>query len=212
MDEFERKLSKTTKRKVEGVVMTEQEKDRVRRSVVNPKSRNKKRGFVIWTVSTAAIVLFLLLALPLLQQSNQEAGTPGGNQYESMEKLQLNVLLEKALPDGKTEYLIEIDNGSDKSIHAATLYFSFSVMQDNGWAGNPFKYSEYLGLEIKPGQKVEVPLTLDVRLLNESTIDRNQIMLELSGYLDEFKEENVFRTGQSVSNEEDEGDRQWNKI
>ena len=212
MDEFDRKLSKEMKHRAEGVTMTEQEKDRIHRNISNPKSHRTKRSFVIWTIATAAVALFLLLALPLLQESKQETGAPSEYKYEDMEKLQLRVIQEKALPDGETEYLIEIDNGSNRVIHVPTLYFSFNVIMENGWAGNPFKYSEHLGLEIGPGQKIKVPLTVDVRLLNGDMIDTNQITLELKGYLDEFKPENLFHTGQSVSNEEDEGDRQWKKL
>ena len=212
MDEFDRKLSKELKHRAEGVAMTDQEKDRIHRNISNPKSNKRKRGFVTWIVATAAVALFLILALPLLQQSERETAAPPENKYENMENLQLNVLQEKALPNGETEYLIEIDNGSDTIIHAPTLYFSFSVLTENGMAGNPFKYSEYLGLEIKPDQKLKVPITLDVDLLNQDTIDTNQVMLELKGYMNEFKPENLFHTGQSVSNEKEEGDRQWKKL
>ncbi|PID04815.1 MULTISPECIES: hypothetical protein [unclassified Sporosarcina] len=192
--------------------MTRQGKDRDYKKDNRIQPRRKKQGIVIWSVVVIATVLFLLLVLPLLQESNTgtESIVPAVDLYEDLEGLQLNVLQEKALEDGKIEYLIEISNDTNRVIHQPTLTFSFDVKLKNGWAENPFKYSIDLGLQIEPGQKMKVPLAVDVSLLNQEKIDTDHIMLEMKGYLDELELENLFHTGQSISYTE--GDRQWKKL
>lgn len=192
--------------------MTRQGKDRDYKKDNRIQPRRKKQGIVIWSVVVIATVMFLLLVLPLLQESNTgtERIVPAVDLYEDLEGLQLNVLQEKALEDGKIEYLIEISNDTNRVIHQPTLTFSFDVKLKNGWAENPFKYSIDLGLQIEPGQKMKVPLAVDVSLLNQEKIDTDHIMLEMKGYLDELELENLFHTGQSISYTE--GDRQWKKL
>lgn len=192
--------------------MTRQGKDRDYKKDNRIQPRRKKQGIVIWSVVVIATVMFLLLVLPLLQESNTgtERIVPAVDLYEDLEGLQLNVLQEKALEDGKIEYLIEISNDTNRVIHQPALTFSFDVKLKNGWAENPFKYSIDLGLQIEPGQKMKVPLAVDVSLLNQEKIDTDHIMLEMKGYLDELELENLFYTGQSISYTE--GDRQWKKL
>ncbi|ARF17889.1 hypothetical protein [Sporosarcina ureae] len=192
--------------------MSEHKKDRSDKQDNRIQPRRKKQSIVIWSVVATVTVMFLLLVLPLLQESNteNEKVVPAVGLYEDLENLQLKVLQEKPLDDGKVEYLIEINNDTNRVIHQPTLTFSFEVKLEKGWAENPFKYSTDLGLEIEPGQKMKVPLAVDVNLLNKETINTNHIMLELKGYLDELELENLFHTGQSIHN--DKGDRQWKKL
>ncbi|PIC57711.1 hypothetical protein CSV80_07145 [Sporosarcina sp. P12(2017)] len=192
--------------------MTEHKKDRSSQKDNRIQPRRKKQSIVIWSVVATATVMFLLLVLPLLQESNteNEKVVPAVGLYEDLENLQLKVLQERPLEDGKIEYLIEINNDTNRVIHQPTLIFSFEVKLEKGWAENPFKYSTDLGLEIEPGQKMKVPLAVNVSLLNKETIDTNHVMLELKGYLDELELENLFHTGQSISNVK--GDRQWKKL
>ncbi|ARJ39433.1 hypothetical protein SporoP8_11435 [Sporosarcina ureae] len=192
--------------------MDEQEKGRIHRKKNNIQPRRKKQSIVIWSVVAMATVMFLLLVLPLLQESNTENEeiVPAVGLYEDIEKVQLKVLQEKALEDGKIEYLIEINNDTNRVIHQPTLTFSFEVKLEKGRGENPFKYSTDLGLEIEPGQKMKIPLKVDVSLLNQEKIDPDHIMLELKGYLDELELENLFHIGRSISNVE--GDRQWKKL
>lgn len=192
--------------------MNEQEKDQSHGEKNRIQSRRKKQSVVVWGVVATATVMFLLLVLPLLQESDTETEeiVPAVGLYEDLEKLQLKVLQEKALEDGKIEYLIEINNDTGRVIHQPVVTFSFEVKLEKGWEESPFKYSTDLGLEIEPGQKMKVPLPVDISLLNEETIDPNHIMLELTGYLDELELENLFHKGQSISNVE--GNRQWKKL
>ncbi|PIC71159.1 hypothetical protein CSV77_03730 [Sporosarcina sp. P16b] len=192
--------------------MNKQEKDQGRKKEIGIQPRRKKQSLVIWGVVATATVMFLLLVLPLLQKSNTETEkvVPAVGLYEDLENVQLKVLQEKALEDGKIEYLIEINNDTNRVIHQPTLTFSFEVKQEKGWDENPFKYSTDLGLEIEPGQKMKLPLPVDISLFNEEKIDTDHIMLELKGYLDELKLENLFHMGQSISNVE--GDGKWKKL
>ncbi|PIC80139.1 hypothetical protein CSV75_09255 [Sporosarcina sp. P18a] len=192
--------------------MDEQEKDQGRKKEIGIQPRRKKQSLVIWGVVATATVMFLLLVLPLLQKSNTETEkvVPAVGLYEDLENVQLKVLQEKALEDGKIEYLIEINNDTNRVIHQPTLTFSFEVKLEKGWTENPFKYSTDLGLKIEPGQKMKVPLPVDISLLNKEKIDTNHIMLELKGYLDELELENLFHMGQSISNIE--GDGKWKKL
>ncbi|PID01518.1 hypothetical protein CSV67_13315 [Sporosarcina sp. P2] len=192
--------------------MDEQEKDQGRKKEIGIQPRRKKQSLVIWGVVATATVMFLLLVLPLLQKSNTETEkvVPAVGLYEDLENVQLKVLQEKALEDGKIEYLIEINNDTNRVIHQPTLTFSFEVKLEKGWTENPFKYSTDLGLKIEPGQKMKVPLPVDISLFNKEKIDTDHIMLELKGYLDELKLENLFHMGQSISNVE--GDGKWKKL
>ncbi|PID23671.1 hypothetical protein [Sporosarcina sp. P7] len=192
--------------------MDEQEKDQGRKKEIGIQPRRKKQSLVIWGVVATATVMFLLLVLPLLQKSNTETEkvVPAVGLYEDLENVQLKVLQEKALEDGKIEYLIEINNDTNRVIHQPTLTFSFEVKLEKGWTENPFKYSTDLGLKIEPGQKMKVPLPVDISLFNKEKIDTDHIMLELKGYLDELKLENLFHMGQSISNIE--GDGKWKKL
>ncbi|PID15238.1 hypothetical protein CSV63_08715 [Sporosarcina sp. P34] len=192
--------------------MDKQEKDRGRKKEIGIHPRRKKQSLVIWGVVATATVLFLLLVLPLLQKSNTETEkiVPAVGLYEDLENLQLKVLQEKALEDGKIEYLIEINNDTNRVIHQPTLTFSFEAKLEKGWTENPFKYSTDLGLEIEPGQKMKVPLPVDISLFNKEKIDTDHVMLELRGYLDELELENLFHMGQSIRNIE--GDGKWKKL
>ena len=196
--------------------MTQQQNNRQQRKISNTEPRFKKQRVVIWIVVAIVTFLVLFLILPLKEadkpvdkEVETELTAPVAGLYDDLEHLQLNVIYEKALNNGKTEYLIEITNDTKRVILQPTLYFSIDMNNVSGKFGNPFKYSTHLGLEIEPGQTMNVPLTVDVGLLNEELIDRDHIMLELKGYLDELQPENMFHTGQSVSNVKGEGDRQW---
>lgn len=196
--------------------MTQQQNNRQQRKISNTEPRFKKQRVVIWIVVAIVTFLVLFLILPLKEadkpvdkEVETELTAPVAGLYDDLEHLQLNVIYEKALNNGKTEYLIEITNDTKRVILQPTLYFSIDINNVSGKFGNPFKYSTHLGLEIEPGQTMNVPLTVDVGLLNEELIDRDHIMLELKGYLDELQPENMFHTGQSVSNVKGEGDRQW---
>ena len=196
--------------------MTQQQNNRQQRKISNTEPRFKKQRVVIWIVVAIVTFLVLFLILPLKEadkpvdkEVETELTAPAAGLYDDLEHLQLNVIYEKALNNGKTEYLIEITNDTKRVILQPTLYFSIDINNVSGKFGNPFKYSTHLGLEIEPGQTMNVPLTVDVDLLNEELIDRDHIMLELKGYLDELQPENMFHTGQSVSNVKGEGDRQW---
>ncbi len=196
--------------------MTQQQNNRQQRKISNTEPRFKKQRVVIWIVVAIVTFLVLFLILPLKEadkpvdkEAETELTAPVAGLYDDLEHLQLNVIYEKALNNGKTEYLIEITNDTKRVILQPTLYFSIDINNVSGKFGNPFKYSTHLGLEIEPGQTMNVPLTVDVGLLNEELIDRDHIMLELKGYLDELQPENMFHTGQSVSNVKGEGDRQW---
>ena len=193
-----------------------QQSNRQQRKISNTEPRFKKQRVVIWIVVAIVTFLVLFLILPLKEadkpvdkEVETELTAPAAGLYDDLEHLQLNVIYEKALNNGKTEYLIEITNDTKRVILQPTLYFSIDINNVSGKFGNPFKYSTHLGLEIEPGQTMNVPLTVDVDLLNEELIDRDHIMLELKGYLDELQPENMFHTGQSVSNVKGEGDRQW---
>ncbi|WP_153730279.1 hypothetical protein [Sporosarcina obsidiansis] len=215
MDEFDRRISKEMKRRVKGISMTEQEKQQVYREISRPPVTNKKRNIVIWTVATAAAALFLLLALPLLQESKTETGLGSPlpeDFYEGMEGLQLRVLSEKELENGETEYMIEVNNATNRLIREAMLYMSFDIKLENGRAGNQFKQPWRLGHDLEAGQKIEVPMVVDTRLFDSNQIDRNYITLELIGYLDELEPRKIFHVGQGNSNVEGESDRQWKKL
>lgn len=202
--------------------MTEQQNDRQQRKISKTEPRFKKQRIIIWIAVAIITLLVLFLILPLKEadkpvdkavekEAETETAAPAAGLYDDLEHLQLKVIYEKALGNGETEYLIEINNDTSRVILQPTLYFSIDVKNVSGRFGNPFRHSTHLGLEIEPGQKMKVPLTVDVGLLNEESIDRDHIMLELQGYLDELQPENMFHTGQSVSNVEEEGDRQWDK-
>lgn len=196
--------------------MTQQQNNRQQRKISKTEPRFKKQRIVIWIAVAVVTLLVLLLVLPLKDadkpvDKETEIAAPSAGLYDDLEHLQLKVIYEKMLENGETEYLIEINNDTNRVILQPTLYFSVDVTSDNGRAGNPFKYSTHLGLEIESGQTMKVPLVVDLDLLNKETIDIDHVMLELQGYLEELKPENMFHTGQSVSNVEEEGDRQWNK-
>lgn len=202
--------------------MSKRQDDRQQRKISETEPHFNRQRIAIWSVVAIVIVAVLFLILPLkvtekpVEEETEtaketEPAAPSAGLYDDLEHLQLNVLYEKELDNGETEYLIEIVNETNRVILQPTLYFSIDVTSKSGRFGNPFRYSTHLGLEIEPGQTMKTPLTVDVGLLNEETIDRDHIMIELQGYLDELQPENMFHTGQSVSNVEEEGDGQWDK-
>lgn len=208
MDEFDRKISREMKQRVQGISLTDQGKEQVQREIRRPSDKTRKRSYFTWTVAVAAAALFLFLAIPLLQQSisEQDSGSPLPDDfYDGMEKLELNVLEEKKLDDGTTEYMIEVNNGTKRNIRQAVVSISFDIKLENGIAGNPFKQSWGIPQDIEAGQKITIPMITDAGIFKEVHVNTNSATLDLVGYLDELKPENIFSAHQSNSSIDGEG-------
>lgn len=198
MDEFDRRLSNEMKKRTEGILMSEQEKQQIHRKIGRSPIR-KKRNFVVWTVAATAVALFLLLAVPLLKEQTGMNGQSGAFDVSNLEGITLSVAQKTVQDNGEIGYIIDITNDTSETIRGGVLSISYDLVLEDGFAGNPFKQSEHVPGDIYPRSSMQIKFAVDPTIFNQERIDLDGLSMELKGYANELSPETFFHVGQSTS-------------
>ncbi|MDQ0914581.1 hypothetical protein [Paenibacillus sp. V4I5] len=136
-------------------------------------------------------LLSLLIILVLSGCQNDEISVA------QLDNIKLEIVNKTNQPEG-VSYSIKLTNESGHVIKQNNIYLSFPLKtQDNGILGNTFKI-EATGnkLNIKDNEELIVNVfALKKGYEGNSNLDLDQPYVEIKGYIDEMKGENMFHTG-----------------
>ncbi|GKV65125.1 MULTISPECIES: hypothetical protein [unclassified Sporosarcina] len=198
MDEFDRRLSNEMKKRTEGISLSDKEKQQIHRQINRTSFKNKKRGVIIWTVAAAAVALFIVLVLPMLQEQmpNEQSAA---YHVEDLEGISLSIEEAAVHDNGEIAYFVEINNDTSGTIREGTLSISYDLLLPNGFEENPFKQSEMVPGDIYPRSKTRLKFAVDPTVFKEERIDLSGISMELVGYWNKLEPQARFQVGQSTS-------------
>lgn len=141
MDEFEKKIAKTMKQKVEGISLAEQEKQQIYRAIGRPSKPTNTRKYMTWTIATAAVALFFVLLMPLLadQKNVPGLGTVPDTSYEDLNESTTQAEVIEGdfiyrLVTEKSHY----DEGEDVKIFAELEYVGLQDQVEINHGSSPF--------------------------------------------------------------------------
>jgi hypothetical protein len=112
------------------------------------------------------------------------------------EKIKLEIISTTNQPEG-VSYSIKLTNNSGHVIKQNNIYVSFPIKTQNGTQGNPFKI-EATGkkLNIKNNEEIIVNVfALKKVYEGNSNLDIDHPYVEIKGYIDQLKSENLFNIG-----------------
>lgn len=209
MDPFDRKISAQLKNVAnDNIRFTQQDQAAVRQKTHKMKSAN--RGFqpVYWAVLASAATLFLFLGFIYATDTGLlEAGpdtdymTPAsdgemGYTVQDLEGIDFEILEEDQLDETTRLYTMELVNGSDHHIVDAVFSMSHPIKVKNGLQGNSFKAKSRL-YNIAPGETIQFDMELPTGIFDSEQVDVESESMDLTGYLNEMKGENIFQIGRS---------------
>lgn len=211
MDGFDREISAKLKKLAnDNVHLTQEEKMAIRRKTTGNKSSVRRFQPVYWTVLASAAALFLFLGFIYADEAGilnagpdtdymmPANGADMGYTIEDLEGIDFELVSEEQLDDVNRLYTIELVNGSEHHIVDAVFSMSHPIKIENGYKDNAFKVESRL-YNINPGETIRFDMTLPSGVFDSEQVDVDSESMELTGYLDKIKGENVFQIGRSNS-------------
>ena len=209
MEGFDREISTKLKRMAnDNIHFTQEDKVAVRQKTHKMKSGNRRFQPVYWAVLASAATVFLFLGFIYATDSGLlEAGpdtdymTPASNgemgyTVEDLEGIDFEILEENQLDETTRLYVIELVNGTEHHIIDAVFKMSHPIKLDNGLRGNTFQAESRL-YNIAPGETVRFEMELPSGIFDSEQVDVESESMDLIGYLNDMKGENIFQIGRS---------------
>lgn len=135
-------------------------------------------------------LFFLLVIFVLSGCQNDKISTT------QLDNIKLEILIKTNQPEG-VSYSIKLTNKSGHVIKQNNIFISFPIKTQNEVLGNPFKI-EASGnkLNIKDNEEIIVTaFVLKKGYEGNSNLDLDHPYVEIKGYIDEMKSENIFHIG-----------------
>ncbi|AXI01036.1 hypothetical protein DV702_15710 [Sporosarcina sp. PTS2304] len=190
MDEFEKKLAQEMKRKVEGITLSEREKDRIYKAVNRPNRQPVKRKYTAWSIAVAAVVLFLVLLLPLLSDQKHETGMNTASNSSVEDQQELTARTEVNEGDFIYRLVSEKDHyteGEPVNIYAELEYIGAEKEVEINHGSSPFFFPM---TETTRNYEIEYGVTMPfVRTFLEQGVPLRQTTTGGGSYSEHSKEE-----------------------
>ncbi|MGC5325413.1 hypothetical protein [Brevibacillus sp. SYSU BS000544] len=142
------------------------------------------------------ILIFILLAMVVVGCSTSKSVI----KPEDVDKIKIE-LRDLDETDKQLVYSLVLKNNSSHVIKQNSVYMGYEVKIDNGTKGSNFLFkAQGNKLDIQPNE--EVGLTVLVpkdELPSQEKFYKNILSFEISGFLNEVKQENSFGKGQSIN-------------
>ncbi|WP_033543208.1 hypothetical protein [Planococcus sp. CAU13] len=209
MDHFDREISAKLKGVAnDNVRFTQEEKMAIRRKTSGSKTRASRFQPVYWTVLASAVTLFLFLGFiyandtgllnagPDTDYMMPANGADMGYTTEDLEGIDFTIVKEEQLDDTSRLYTIELVNGSEHHLVDAVFAMSHPIKMVDGYRGNTFKAESRLN-NIYPGETRRFEMELPSGIFDSEQVDVDSEDMDLTGYLNKIKGENVFQIGRS---------------
>lgn len=141
-------------------------------------------------------IIVIILFIPLMGCHGKDLSNE--KILKELQNIKFELIDKSVLPTG-TIYTCKITNSSKYTIKQNNVYLKLPIKIEGGYkdsglliAGNGNK------LNIKPSEQVVVSFIIPTELFTaNSTIDAENPRIEMVGYLNELKQENVFSIGDS---------------
>lgn len=211
MERSDRKISTQLKEVADGNVrFTQEDKLAIRRKLENGNSSVRRFQPVYWTVLASAVTLFVFLGFIYATDAGLlNAGpdtdymTPANNgemgyTVDDLEGIEFEIIEETQVDETNRIYTIELVNGSEHHIVDAVFKMSHPIKIKNGQTGNAFQVESRL-YNIEPGETKRFDMTLPSGIFDSKQVDVDSESMDLTGYLDQLKGENMFQIGRSTS-------------
>lgn len=216
MGGFDRDVSAKVKRVAnDNVHFSQEEKMAIRQKMQNAKPAVRRFQPVYWTVLASAAALFLFLGFiyatdsGLLQaEPETEYMTPAENgemgyTVQDLEGIEFEIVDEEQVDEVNRVYTIELVNGTEHDIIDGVFRMSHPIKIENGSSGNPFQVDHRL-YNIEAGKTIRFEMELPSGIFDSEQVDIDSESMDLTGYLNKLKGENVFQIGRSNSEVEAE--------
>lgn len=208
MEPFDRKISAQLKRvATDNIRFTQEDRAAVRGKTQTMKAAGRRFQPVYWAVLASAVALFLFLGFIYATDSGLlEAGpdtgymTPAngemGYTVQDLEGIDFEIVEESELDETTRRYTMEVVNGTEHHIIDAVFKMSHPIKLENGLRGNSFQAESRL-YNIAPGETVRFEMELPSGIFDSELVDVESESMDLIGYLNEMKGENIFQIGRS---------------
>lgn len=210
MEGFDRDVSAKVKRVAnDNVHFSQEEKMAIRQKTQNAKPAVRRFQPVYWTVLASAAALFLFLGfiyatdsgfLEAGSDTNYMAPANGEMSYtvQDLEGIEFEIVDEEQVDEVNRVYTIELVNGTEHDIIDGVFRMSHPIKIENGSSSNPFQVDERL-YNIEAGKTIRFEMELPSGIFDSEQVDIDSESMDLTGYLNKLKGENVFQIGRSNS-------------
>lgn len=211
MNEFDRKISMDLKNVAnDNVHFTQEEKMSIRRKTSDRNSSERRFQPVYWTVLASAATLFLFLGFIYANDAGLLNAGPdtdyiapaNANEMEytteDLEGIEFEIAEKEQLDETTRRYVIELVNESEHHLVDAVFTLSHPIKMENGLRDNTFKAEARLN-NIEPEETRRFEMELPSGIFDEELVDVDSEAMNLTGYLNKIKGENIFQIGRSNS-------------